>query len=229
MDIFIIAIGIISLVASLTPFLGTIPIIPAIIIVIIGGIQLIKGSKNKNIVIGFVASILAIILTIIYQVIFYYDRADLTLNVILVSCIVVLVLGIVANYKTNPIRNLDKLKKEVILQYPISIKPISGLDGYQDVVCTLSFTNRNIVIKMIKDKKVFEKYAIRNEKVLAVEKEIANSKEKNLNVMKIRYIDSAEEKEILLSCKDRNDYKRFIRLYNQYILKNSISKIEDKN
>ena len=96
-------------------------------------------------------------------------------------------------------------------------------------MCTLSFTNLNIVIKMIKDKKVFEKYAIRNEKVLAVEEEIANSKEKNLNVMKIRYIDSAEEKEILLSCKDRNDYKRFIRLYNQYILKNSISKIEDKN
>lgn len=229
MDIFIIAIGIISLVASLTPFLGTISIIPAIIIVIIGGIQLIKGSKNKNIVIGFVASILAIILTIIYQVIFYYDRVDLTLNVFFVSCIVVLVLGIVANYKTNPIRNLDKLKKEVILQYPISIKPISGLEDYQDVVCTLSFTNLNIVIKMIKDKKVFEKYAIRNEKVLAVEEEIVNSKEKNLNVMKIRYIDSAEEKEILLSCKDRNDYKRFIRLYNQYILKNSISKIEDKN
>lgn len=263
MDILIIILGIISLGIGMIPLLGIIVLIPAIVNAVIGGIKLSKEPKNMKIVIGWIASMLSIYLTIIYIVLFFCDLADLSLVVFFGSCLLVFILGMIICYKIATIRNLDKLKQEVVLQQPFFIRHIAGLDIGNDVLCTLSFTNLKIVINRIKDNKVLKVYNIKNEKVLEVEedtiveKQLASgdvignallgglifgsvgaivgatagntisSVKQDLDVIKIKYIDSkGEEKLILFSCEDKNSYNKFIKQYNKYILKKHNKKIE---
>lgn len=171
MELIILILGIIVLGFGTIPLLGIITIIPSIICIVLGVRYIKKERKTKKVVVGFISSILSLIFTIIYMVLFAIKLEDLILYDFFVNIAIVFVLGIILCYKASRMLNLDKLKKETILQNPFYVRHITGLDIGLDILCTITFTNLNIVISRIKDNKTLKVFNIRNDKVLSVEED----------------------------------------------------------
>ena len=118
MELIILILGIIVLGFGTIPLLGIITIIPSIICIVLGVRYIKKERKTKKVVVGFISSILSLIFTIIYMVLFAIKLEDLILYDFFVNIAIVFVLGIILCYKASRMLNLDKLKKETILQNP---------------------------------------------------------------------------------------------------------------
>ncbi len=165
--------GIISLAFGLIPILGIITIIPAIISIVLGIVDIVNTSKkNENkarkVIVGLTSSILSLLFTFVYIILFLIGLEDFALFVFIFGIILTFILGMILCYKVAPILNLERLKKETILQPKFYIRHIAGLDLSNDSLCTITFTNLKIVINQVKGNKVLKTYSINNEKILAI-------------------------------------------------------------
>lgn len=84
---------------------------------------------------------------------------------------VAIIIGIFIYYKISPIYNMKKLNKETVLLNPFYCRHIIGLDISDNALCTIYFTNENIVISQVKDKRILKSFSIANNKVLAVDED----------------------------------------------------------
>lgn len=156
--------SIISAVISLIPAFGFFSIIFAPVSIIIG---VISHKKEKKTVIAISLAILSVFISLVINTdvssAFLFLGASISLS--LYGLLMLLL------HKKNPFLNIDKLKKETVLYKPFYIRHIAGLGLSNDSLCTISFTNKKIIINQVKDNKILKKFTIDNTIVMSVDED----------------------------------------------------------